>query len=65
MMFENRKGSSETGKAVWKPERQFGNRKRMFKINVNSENILPKTNIFVHKLNGKIGVENPLNFTYT
>ena len=44
---------------------QFGNRKRMFKINVNSENILPKTNIFVHKLNGKIGVENPLNFTYT
>ena len=39
MMFENRKGSSET--------------------------MLPLTNILVHKLNGKIRVENTLNFTYT
>ena len=38
----------------------FKNRKKVFKNNVTSENKIfsAKTNRFVHKLNGKIGVEN-------
>ena len=52
-MFENRKGCSQTEK---------GCSKTMLPLKI----VSAKTNRFVHKLNGKIGVENvayTLNFT--